>query len=674
MAKKTKKIVAKKTVSGKRDRANQNKQLRESKNKAAKDEVSKHRTVVLVAFRADVDVLKIKQRIFKACGSDEVAVAHKPQTIKHQGYTLTLIDSARQTIAAMDCGKVADILLACMPAVATIEEPAFDDMGYEMLSMIKLQGLPTVLGVADTQHKTVERYFTSEFTKDDKIYTNFSTLLRQITCCNPKVLNWRKERGYMVVDRAEHNGNQLAVCGWVRGDGFNCKHLVHITGHGDFQVDKIVLESGLVMDTAENHPERNTLEPLQEYDPTAQEQTWPTEEELQEATTVKMRMPKVVGNSQYDIAWFGTQVDGEEADREMEVIQEIEDDFQPESDAGSDFGDLELPEEMPEPPRQPAFTFEERAAEDLEFPDEVDTPMDTAARTRFQKYRGLQNFRSATWDAYEELPLSYSRIYEFQQFQAASKQFKKEFFETSEYVGGTGTTGKYVCLYITCPAPPAQPESIPMVVSTLFPHERKVTVMHANMHRCGEDQAPIKSKDEVEMHCGFRRFVTGPIYSEQPKKSITDNKRRMMRYFQPSSAACASFYAPAMLSPCPTLMFHNGSLVAWGSLDGSDTLRCIIKRIVLTGYPYRVHKNKAVVRHMFWNPHDIKYFKPLELRTKHGLRGHISESLGTHGYMKCKFNNRIKHDDTICIDLYKRVYPRWNSLAWGRAGQQPDDE
>merc|ERR1712146_499244 len=89
---------------------------------------------------------------------------------------------------------------------------------------------------------------------------------------------------------------------------------------------------------------------------------------------------------------------------------------------------------------------------------------------------------------------------------------------------------------------------------------------------------------------------------------------------------------------------------------------------------YRVHKCKAVVRHMFWNAQDIKYFKPLEVSTKHGLRGHITESLGTHGYMKCRFNDRIKHDDTICINLYKRVYPRWNSLAWGRADQKPEDD
>merc|ERR1719158_2619995 len=103
--------------------------------------------------------------------------------------------------------------------------------------------------------------------------------------------------------------------------------------------------------------------------------------------------------------------------------------------------------------------------------------------------------------------MEYSRIFEFEQFNAAVKEFREDFKSTCQSVGGTGTTGRYVCLYITCP-PPQHPAHIPMIISTLLPNEKKVTVMHANLQRCGEDQQPIKSKDQVEIHCGFRRTVT----------------------------------------------------------------------------------------------------------------------------------------------------------------------
>lgn len=56
--------------------------------------------------------------------------------------------------------------------------------------------------------------------------------------------------------------------------------------------------------------------------------------------------------------------------------------------------------------------LEERDREDMDFPDEVDTPFE-GARERFQKFRGVKSLKNCKWDKFENLPEEYSRVWRF---------------------------------------------------------------------------------------------------------------------------------------------------------------------------------------------------------------------------------------------------------------------
>eukprot|EP00245_Coleochaete_scutata_P001539 TRINITY_DN1191_c0_g3_i1.p1 TRINITY_DN1191_c0_g3~~TRINITY_DN1191_c0_g3_i1.p1 ORF type:complete len:496 (-),score=114.54 TRINITY_DN1191_c0_g3_i1:351-1775(-) len=471
----------------------------------------------------------------------------------------------------------------------------------------------------------------------------------------------------------------------------------------------------------------------------ANEQTWPTENELEDAEKrqkklLRRRMPK--GTSEYQAEWLAAvgdvieeEVDeeGEDGDEEGGVRSgprvgriaaegEGEEDGEEEgsvdmdrgegraggaSRPGSiwggsdDEGDDGRSEFMSEGAMDEDMTMEEREQEmqrlkalhraDEEFPDEIDTPMDIPARKRFAKYRGLKSFRTSSWDPKESLPLDYARVFAFDNFKRTQKHVLARALEADRgTLPGTVIPGSFIRLHIVdVPASIAErvmretARSL-LVVSGLLQHESKMSVVHYSVKKMDSYEEPIKSKDPLIFHSGFRRFNARPIFSTD---DLNMDKHKFERFLHPGRFSIASVFAPVAFPPLPLLVFkveepltadsaagataHGGerlTLVAAGSVRGADPDRIILKKIILSGYPLRVQKRKAVVRYMFHNPEDVWWFKPLELWSKYGRRGRIKEPVGTHGHMKCIFDGTIQQRDAVCISLYKRIYPRWPPL------------
>ena len=180
------------------------------------------------------------------------------------------------------------------------------------------------------------------------------------------------------------------------------------------------------------------------------------------------------------------------------------------------------------------------------------------------------------------------------------------------------------------------------MVCGLNTYENRLTVMHFTVSLSASAEASeltLRGKQRLVLRCGFRSFSVQPIYSEHNRRG---DKHKLERFLQPGRQSVATVYAPAIFAPAPVLAFlpeederapvAAGWPVATGALLSADSDRIILKKVMLTGHPFKCHKSKVVVRWMFFSPEDIRWFKPVELTTKFGRKGHIKESLGTHGY------------------------------------------
>jgi pre-rRNA-processing protein TSR1 len=474
---------------------------------------------------------------------------------------------------------------------------------------------------------------------------------------------------------------------------------------------------------------RESLQREHVPDPLAGEQTWPTDEDMADAAAASVkarveaaqepvrrlaRRPK--GWSDYQAAWIKDddeeEEDAEEEEEEVVVqngggsapaagpadgVMPMDDgDAAPADTAASDgdsddddslLGEDEMTQDEAlaaarhDSERRLALRRAAEAAEaagQAEFPDEVDVPLEQRASVRFARYRGLKSFRSSAWDPYESLPPDYARIFAFQNLARTRRR------ALAGPPAGQGAArvdmGTRVCVHLEGVSPDAAAALLaswhtrPLVALGLLQHEAKLSVLHAAVGRAtGYGGPPVKSKVALTWHCGFRVF-TAPccIFSQDGN----GDKFKYERFLPPSGAGVVvSGFGPITYGPAPVLLFAHDAeqqqqqrvLVATGSLRPVDPERVVVKRAILTGFPHKVHKRKAVVRFMFHCPEDVRWFKPLEVWTKYGRHGRIREALGTHGSMKCAFDGVLQQRDTVCVSLYKRVFPKLQ--ATGGHGQ-----
>ncbi|CAE6385373.1 unnamed protein product [Rhizoctonia solani] len=602
------------------------------------------RIVAVVPLCPDVSAQQTTLQIVKALGVD---ITSAPESgtwiIDAPRFRTTLqfiILPYRQLYSALDATHAADYTILSLSPVTEV-----DSWGEQLLRVLQSQGgLHNVVSVVahpdgsktqPTVQKSLLSFVQYFIPTQNKVFDLIvesdarnaaRALCEGVPRTGPASTSWRDGRAWMVAENVhwEETG-ELKITGVVRGTALSANRLVHIPSLGDFQISKILAaprprahrhSAEVVMDIAptdvvliaERQPsDADSLTSTNRPDEMANEQTWPTAEEL---------------------------ADGEA--REAEALDTWR-------------------------------TREREDADDLAFPDEIDTPQDTPARTRFARFRGLRSFRTSPWDPYENLPKDYARTFQFEDYARTERSVRK--YEDG-HAAKPGTRVVVCVEGVPRDVARVYGPGRPMVMFTLLQHEHKVSVLNFTVQRNTEYSESVRSKDPMILCVGPRRFHTNPIYSQHTRgggKGV-NNVHKFERYLRHGDTSVATIYGPIVFGKQTCTLLRETDdpeapeLVAYGSFLNADAQRIIAKRIILTGHPFKVHKKTATVRYMFFNPDDVRYFAPVQLHTKHGRTGHIRESLGTHGYFKAHFDGPLTQMDTVCMSLYKRVYPRWSTL------------
>lgn len=546
----------------------------------------------------------------------------------------------------------------------------------------------------------------------------------------------------------ENTSDQLGeviVTGVVRGKGLKADRLVHLGDSGEFQIEKIVASplpknkkrkaDEIDVDVLEGHDllEQPTTgqDDMAELAPEEILMADADELAVSEAATEKKgvllddhhyfsddethlpeapkRLPK--GTSSYQAAWFlgdmsdsGSDVDeaeGPDGDMSMDQPLGPEDGVEgfdhrtqgaPTEGAPSEYPQSEMfldpsPDEEEEQLAAYRSRRKNEADEDLEFPDEIELQPNVLARERLARYRGLKSLKTSHWETEEDRshePEEWRRLLQITNYKGTKSQVVRE-----ALVGGVqpGTRVNVHLRDVPLSLRSSLSLSRPLALYSLLRHEHKRTVVNFSFNLSSDYPQPIKSKEELIMQCGPRRFIINPLFSQLG--NTPNNVHKYDRYVHPGHTAMATFTAPLTWGSVPALFFKRISpsadpegneppatpestsspkLIGTGTSQPPDHNRVIAKRVILTGHPYKIHKKLVTVRYMFFNAEDVNWFKALQLWTRRGRSGYIKESLGTHGYFKATFDNKINPQDAVAVSLYKRVFPR-SARAWRSEGR-----
>lgn len=201
----------------------------------------------------------------------------------------------------------------------------------------------------------------------------------------------------------------------------------------------------------------------------------------------------------------------------------------------------------------------------------------------------------------------------------------------------------------------------PVIIGGLAPTEDRFGFVQIRIKRHRWHKKILKTNDPLIFSLGWRRFQTMPIYSISDSRT----RNRMLKYTPEHMHCFGTFWGP-LIAPntgfCCVQSFSNDNpgfrIAATGVVLNVDESTEIVKKLKLTGHPYKIFKNTAFIRDMFSSSLEIAKFEGASIRTVSGIRGQIKRALSKpEGHFRATFEDKVLMSDIVFLRAWYPIKP-----------------